>query len=85
MIEITISSDPLSIGPSATTADLERFGAALASHLADEFGCRVRCRLASVIHSSAGSTDGEYDLAARVAERLREIESGDEWTRLVDA
>jgi len=84
-IEITIDNDPLTIGPDATRADLETFGEALAEALAEEFGCETRCRLASVARSTAGATDGDYDLAARVEERLHEIESSDEWIDILES
>lgn len=83
MIEITISNDPLTLGTDATRDDLETFGEALAETLAEEFNCATRCRLASVSRSTAGTTDGDYELAARVEERLHQIEGGEEWLTIL--
>jgi hypothetical protein len=74
MINVTISSDPLTLGAAATQSDLDRYRTALESLLSRDMGREVRVAL-----GLATQCDDEQCL-----ERVRQIESGGEWTRLLD-
>lgn len=68
---VRIPSDPASLGPEATTEDVERYRAALARHL----DCDVQ--VASVARSEA---EDPY-----VEAYVRDLEAGGGWLALVQA
>ena len=81
-VNITVSSDLATLGSEATESDLERYTAGLARLIAREFGCGVEVDTDCV--SSTKVECANNALRERISDRVREIESGDEWVSLLE-
>ncbi len=75
---VIIDKDPTSIGESATAADLDRYATNLAAHLAEQFPGKI-----FNVRQEVGARSHCPD-DADVNEHVRELVTGDGWTRLVD-
>lgn len=70
-VTITLANDPTNLGPDATRDDLSRWGENLRKALECEFGRSMHLVLGYGLRTTA--SDVEVD------ERIRQIESSDEW------
>jgi hypothetical protein len=74
-VTVTISNDPATLGSDATQRDIEQYAIKLAAYLNDDFeGLDISVKLDSVYRSTSTHQG--------VEERVREIESSDEWIAL---
>lgn len=74
-VNVTICSEPETLGAGKTMRDLIWYGNNLAKLLEKEFSCKIDLHLGSGLDS--------YSDDQAVRERVREIESTDEWKKLL--
>jgi hypothetical protein len=74
-VTLTLSSDLLTLGDDATSADRDQYGDNLADLLECEFDVKV--------HQVVGSVSRTECDDAECRSRIRDIEAGDEWTTLL--
>lgn len=77
---VYIDQDYLTLGPSATQEDLDRYAANLETHLSERFDCEIEVKtcLGGKQCGSKCPTNDEID------EYVRELEAGDGWVDLLD-
>lgn len=74
-VTLTLSSDLLTLGDDATSADRDQYGDNIADLLECEFDVKV--------HQVVGSVSRTECNDAECRSRIRDIEAGDEWTTLL--
>lgn len=74
-VHVTICSDPETIGPEAGNSELFSYGNNLAKLLEREFSCRI--------HLHFGSDPESTSDDQKIRERIRAIETSDEWRKLL--
>lgn len=75
VVNITVCGDPATLGNYAIEQDVYAYANNLAKLVEHEFGCVVHIHLDSDANSTADNQS--------VRERIREIESTDEWRKLL--
>ena len=79
-IRVLISNDFSTLGHEATAETLDTYAERLASRMSEEFRAVVTVEAESRVDTLVLGED--FSLAQRVRERVREIESGEEWVDL---
>ena len=79
---ITIPTDPTLLGDAATPADVRAYVAQLAAELAEETGETIEGQAQSTC-ARATVLGPVGDVRDRLRDRLREIQSGDEWIQVL--
>lgn len=82
-VYVRVSNDYTRLGEAATEQDLDNYTTNLARLVAREFGCTAEVDTDCV--NSTQVTCSNDGLRERVEERVREIESSDEWVAMIDA
>lgn len=75
IVNVTICSDPDTLGPGHDLADVVGYGAILCATIEKEFGCKT------LLHF--GSEERTLCDDPLVRQRIRAIESTDEWKKLL--
>ena len=78
-ITIYIDSDASGLGPDATQADLDQYAENLATHIAERFPGRD----VTVTQALGGGPRGYCPDDEDIADYMRDLESGDDWTELL--
>jgi len=78
-VTIYIDSDASGLGPDATQDDLEQYAQNLATHIAERFPGRD----VTVTQELGGGPRGYCPEDEEIAEYVRDLEAGDEWTELL--